>query len=169
MFHTPIASLPLISGNFLLWQLLTIYLVVFFPGVGRRGQKLGCRHCMGRFFSSCVRLVYFLRKSKEFHVKQTESQIILLIAIAKRCPLSYSLHDHSRFPLSYLLHNHSPIAPNCSLITPQSNYASVYPPSFDTLEWMKMQIGLPLSVLMKLFHITYSLPQRQKNWTLLQR
>ena len=55
------------------------------------------------------------------------------------------------------------LLPNCSLITPQSNYASVYPPIFDTLEWMEMQIGLPLSGLMKLFHRTYSLPQRLKN------
>ena len=69
---------------------------------------------MGRFRPSSVRLVYFLRKSTEFHVKRTEFQRILLLAIAKRCPLSYSLHDHSRCPLSYLLHNHSPIAPHCS-------------------------------------------------------
>ena len=50
--------------------------------------------------------------------------------------------------------------PNCSPITPQLNYASVYPPSFDTLEWMEMHIDLPLSELMKLFHRAYSLPQR---------
>ena len=134
---------------------------------------MGRGHCMGHFFPSCVRLVYFLRKSTEFHVKRTECQRILLLAIAKRCLLSYALHDHSRCPLSYSLHNHSPIAPqslpNCSPITTQSNYASVYPPIFDTLEWMEMHIGLPLSGLMKLLHRTYSLPQRLQNLTLLQR
>ena len=112
--------------------------------IDQQDSRTGHGHCMGRLRPSCVRLVYFLRKSTKFHVKQTECQRILLLAIAKCCPLSYSLH------------NHSPI-------TPQSNYASVYPPSFDTLEWMDMQIGLPLSGLMKLFHRTYSLPQRLQN------
>ena len=45
--------------------------------LGRRGHRTGCGHCMGRFCPSCVRLVYFLRKSTEFHVKRTECQRIL--------------------------------------------------------------------------------------------
>ena len=45
--------------------------------VGRRGHRTGRGHCMGRFRPSCVRLVYFLRKSTDFHVKQTECQKIL--------------------------------------------------------------------------------------------
>ena len=45
--------------------------------VGRRGHRTGRGHCMGRFHPSCIRLVYFLRKSTEFHVKRTECQIIL--------------------------------------------------------------------------------------------
>ena len=53
--------------------------------------------------------------------------------------------------------------PDCSPITPQSKYASLYPPSVDTLEWMEMQIDLPLSGLMKLFRRAYSLPQRLQN------
>ena len=52
--------------------------------LGRRGHKMGRGHCMGRLRPSCVRLLYFLRKSTEFHVKQTECQRILLLAIAKR-------------------------------------------------------------------------------------
>ena len=72
---------------------------------------MGLGHCMGRFCPSCIRLLYSLRKSTEFHVKRTECQRILLLAIAKRCPLSYALHDHSCCPLSYSLHIHSPIVP----------------------------------------------------------
>ena len=46
--------------------------------IGRSGHKLGRGPNMGHFCPSCVRLVYFLRKPTEFHVKQTECQIILL-------------------------------------------------------------------------------------------
>ena len=45
--------------------------------VGRCGHKWGRETNMGRFRPSCVRLVYFLRKSTEFHVKRTECQRIL--------------------------------------------------------------------------------------------
>ena len=45
--------------------------------LGRCGHKSARRSCMGHFFSYCVRLVYFLRKSTEFHVKRTFCQIIL--------------------------------------------------------------------------------------------
>ena len=45
--------------------------------VGRSGHKSGCGPNMGNFCPSCIRLVYFLRKSTEFHVKRTECQIIL--------------------------------------------------------------------------------------------
>ena len=76
-------------------------------------------------------------------------------------------HIHSTISLAALFYIRSTITPqshlNCTPITPQSNYASFYPPSFDTLEWMEMQIGLIISGLMKLFHRTYSLPQRLKN------
>ena len=78
--------------------------------LGRQGNRSGRGHCMSSFSSSCVHLVYFLRKSTEFHVKQAECQRILLLEISKRCPISYALHNHSRCPISYLLHNHSPIA-----------------------------------------------------------
>ena len=61
----------------------------------RKYRRTGRGHCMGRFRPSWVRLVYFLRKSTEFHVKRTECQRILLLAISKRRPLSYSLHNHS--------------------------------------------------------------------------
>ena len=45
--------------------------------VGRRGHKLGRRPNMGHFHPSCVRLVHFLRKYKEFDVKRSECQRIL--------------------------------------------------------------------------------------------
>ena len=45
--------------------------------LGRRGHRTNRGHCMGSFRLSCVRLVYFLRKSTEFHVKRTECQRIL--------------------------------------------------------------------------------------------
>ena len=79
--------------------------------LGRRVHRTGRGHCMGRFRPSCVRLVYFLRKSIEFYVKRTECQRILLLEIAKCCTLSYSLHYHSCCPLSYSIYNHSQIAP----------------------------------------------------------
>ena len=78
--------------------------------VVRKGHRMGRGHCMGRFRPSCVRLVYFLRKSTEFRIKRTECQRILLLAIAKRCPLLYARHNHYRCPLSYSLHNHSSVA-----------------------------------------------------------
>ena len=46
-------------------------------GIGRRGHKPGRGPNMGRICPSWVRLVYFLRKSKEFHVNRTECQRIL--------------------------------------------------------------------------------------------
>ena len=46
--------------------------------LGRCGHKSGHGPNMGRFRPSCVHLVYFLRKSTEFHVKRTECQRILL-------------------------------------------------------------------------------------------
>ena len=49
---------------------------------------MGRGHCMGRFRQSCVRIVYFLRKSTEFHVKRTECQRILLLPY--RCMAPYS-------------------------------------------------------------------------------
>ena len=74
------------------------------------------------------------------------------------------------FPLPYFL----PVF--CSPISPwfvpdfhQSNYFSVYPPIFDTLEWMKMNIGLPISVIMNMCYQNSSLTQMLKTWTLLQR
>ena len=45
--------------------------------VRRREIELGRGPNMGRFHPSCVRLVYFLRKSTEFHVNRTECQRIL--------------------------------------------------------------------------------------------
>ena len=44
--------------------------------VGRRGHKSGRRSNFGHFCLSWVCLVYFLRKSTEFHVKYIECQII---------------------------------------------------------------------------------------------
>ena len=44
---------------------------------GTSGHKLGHGPNMGRFCPSCVRLVYFLRKSTDFHVKQTECQRVI--------------------------------------------------------------------------------------------
>ena len=41
--------------------------------VGRSGHKSGRRPNMGRFCPSCARLVYFLRKSTEFHVVSKNS------------------------------------------------------------------------------------------------
>ena len=138
--------------------------------LGRRGHRTGRGHCMGRFCPSCVRLVYFLRKSTEFHVKRTECQRILLLEQSLSAALFHIRSTITPAALFHVLCTITPQSlPNFSLITPQSNYASVYPPSFDTFEWMEMQIGLPLAGLTNLFHGTYSLPQRLQNWTLLQR
>ena len=58
-------------------------------------------HIMRRFGLSCIRPVYFIRKSTEFHDMRTECQRILihllllishiLLAIAKRCPIPHLL------------------------------------------------------------------------------
>ena len=45
--------------------------------IGRGGLESGRGPNMGRFRPSFVRLVYFLRKSTEFHVNRTECQRIL--------------------------------------------------------------------------------------------
>ena len=45
--------------------------------VGSCGHKWGRGRIMGHFCLSCVCLVYFLRKSTEFYVNQTECQRIL--------------------------------------------------------------------------------------------
>ena len=46
--------------------------------LGGGGYGSGRGRIMGRFRPSYVRLVYFLRKSTEFHVNRTECQIILI-------------------------------------------------------------------------------------------
>ena len=65
-----------------------------------------------------------------------------------------------------LLPDHSHIAPqshlNFSPIAPRSNHASVYPPIFDTLEWMEMQTGIPISGLLNLYCRTYPLHHHLK-------
>ena len=119
---------------------------------------------MGRLRPSCVRIVYFLRKSTEFHVKRTECQRILLLYQSLSAALFHMRSTITPAALFHILSKITPQSlPNCSPITPQLNYASVYPPRFDTLEWMEMQIGLPLSGLMKLFHRAYSLLQGLQN------
>ena len=47
------------------------------PWIGSCVHKLVRGRIMDRFCLSCVRLVYFLRKSTEFHVSQTDFQRIL--------------------------------------------------------------------------------------------
>ena len=135
--------------------------------LGSRGRNKRRRHNQKKIGLYCARLVYFLRTSTEFHVMRMECQIIIihflilishkLPAISKRCPLPI-------FPLPVF--DHSPITPQSlpdhSPIIPRSNRASFYPPIFDTLEWMEMQTGIPLYLLLKLYFLTSSLPQRLK-------
>ena len=71
--------------------------------LGRCGYIMRCGPIMRRFGLSCIHLVYFLRKSKEFHDMRTECQRIpihflllithKLLGIAKRCSLPNSLPD----------------------------------------------------------------------------
>ena len=107
-------------------------------------------------YISYVSLQSFM--SSELSVKEFSCQQLLNAAL---------FHMRSMITPAALFHICSKITlqllPNCSPITPQSSYASVYPPSFYTLEWMEMQIGLPLFGQMKLFHRTHSLPQRLQN------
>ena len=55
---------------------------------GTRGHITGRGHCMGRFCPSCVRLLYFLRKSTEFHVKRTECWITLITFSPIQCGIT---------------------------------------------------------------------------------
>ena len=114
--------------------------------IGNQGRIMRRGPIMRCFGLSCFRPVYFLRKSTEFHDMRTECQRIL--------PTAYALF-HILSPIFALrsLPDHSPIAP-------RSNPASVFPPIFDTLDWMEMQTSLPFSGLLKLCYRTYSLPQR---------
>ena len=124
-----------------------------------------------RVAPSCVCLIYFLHNSTEYHVMRAECQRVLISlllnishkspAIAKRCHLLIFL---------ILVFYHSPITPLSlpyfSPITPWSNSASFYPLIIDNLEWMDMQTGLTLSVMLNMFCSTSSFPQRLKNQTL---
>ena len=49
---------------------------LFSDPVGSGGNGSVCGHIMVRFHPSCARLVYFLCKSTEVHVNQTECQRI---------------------------------------------------------------------------------------------
>ena len=66
----------------------------------------------------------------------------------------------------YLIPDNSSIVPqshpNHSPIAPRLNPASAYPQIFDTLDWMEMQTGLPLSGVLKLYCKNPSFPQRLK-------
>ena len=117
------------------------------------------------FIPSCIRQVYFLHKSTDFHVMRTEYQIILIHflliiypkspVIAKCCLLQiFSLHVFALLSLP-----NRPLVGSCSS----------FPPIFDTIEWMEMKTGLPLSLLLNLYCRTSSLPQRLQTLTLLQR
>ena len=97
---------------------------------------------------------YFLRNSIEFHYMWTECLRIL--------STDYLLHSLAITESSlYLIPNHFPIAtrshPNIYMVYPCYNHALLYPTVSDTLEWMNMQTGLPLSVLMKLYCRNYFL------------
>ena len=67
------------SGNYIAWPSVTlIYLNLgLMSDIGRSGHKSSRGPNMGRFSPSCVHLVYFLLKSKGFHVKRTECQIFI--------------------------------------------------------------------------------------------
>ena len=54
-----------------------LIIVVKFTQLGRGVIESGCGPNMGCFRPSCAHLVYFLRKSTEFHVNQTECQKVL--------------------------------------------------------------------------------------------
>ena len=148
-------------------NLQRIFLITYRPSqviweklVGRAGHNLRRGPNMRRFGPSCIRWVYFLCKSTEFHVIQTECQRIIPTDYFSQ---SLAISERSL----YSLPDYSPIAP---LSLPgRSNPASVYPPYFDTLEWMEMQTGLPLYGLLKLWYQNSPLPHRLKTWTLLQR
>ena len=70
-------------------------------GLGRRGRNQRRGHNQRHFGLSCVRLVYFLCKSTEFHAMCTECQIILFSLLliishrrpefAKHCPILFTL------------------------------------------------------------------------------
>ena len=88
---------------------------IFTNPLGRSGHKLGRGPNMGCFFSSYVCLVYFLHKSTEFHVKQTECQRILLHFL-----FSHNSCNHCASSPFYRLkfkRTNAPNDPNCSQIT----------------------------------------------------
>ena len=85
---------------------------------------------MRGFGLSCACLVYFLRKSTEFHVDQNESQRSFSTAYFSQLPeitfwSLYTLHDHC--PIATLsIPNHTPIAPRRSPVVSCFNSPSSF-------------------------------------------
>ena len=115
--------------------------------LGRNLRRGPIQRCFGPY---CIRQVYFLRKSTEFHDMCTQCQIILIHLLL---PISHkSPAIAKRFPLLvFLLSLFAPKSLlDCSDIAPRSNCSSVCPPILDTPEWMDMHSGISTSVLMNL-------------------
>ena len=123
--------------------------------LGVMGHHFRRGHNQRLFGPSCVHILYFPRKSTEFHVMRKECQIILvrlLLIISYKSPAIADRFPLPTFPLTVF--NCSPITPRLlpdhSPITPRSNPASVYPPLFYTIDWMEIHTGLPLYLLLNL-------------------
>ena len=91
------------------------YISFFSVAVGRCGRIMIWGHIVKHFGVSCVRTLYFICKSTEFHDMWMDCQRILvsflliishkLLAIAKRCPLPSSLPD-LRSPINIAIYTH---------------------------------------------------------------